>query len=68
MNEPMLALTGFPGWLEISVVLLVGLLLFGGRLPGVARSIGQSLIEFKRGLRSSDEAGPPTGLPSHERD
>ena len=68
MAEQMLALTGLPGWLEISVVLLVGLLLSGGRLPGIARSIGQSLIEFKRGLRSAEKADRPAGVPSHERD
>jgi len=64
MNEPLLALMGFPGWLEIAVIALPGLLLFGGRLPGVARSIGRSLVEFKRGLRSGEEADCSASLPS----
>jgi sec-independent protein translocase protein TatA len=36
---------------EMVIVLILGLLLFGSRLPQVGRSIGKSLAEFKRGLR-----------------
>ncbi len=59
-----------PGPWEIVALLFVVLLLFGGRkLPGLARSLGQSLTEFKRGLKGqpddekkklddSDDPGP----------
>ena len=57
-------LTGVPGWLEIVVVAVLGLLLFGRRLPGVARALGQSLVEFKRGLRATDEQTDQQGLPA----
>ncbi|NIA21878.1 MAG: twin-arginine translocase TatA/TatE family subunit, partial [Anaerolineaceae bacterium] len=40
----------FGGW-ELVVVALVGLLLFGRRLPQVGRSLGQSIVEFKKGLK-----------------
>ncbi|MCL2767866.1 MAG: twin-arginine translocase TatA/TatE family subunit [Synergistaceae bacterium] len=44
------------GWGEILVVLFLVLLLFGGkRLPELARSMGQAVNEFKRGLNSASE-------------
>lgn len=43
------------GWLEILVILLVILLLFGARrLPDLARSLGKSLSEFKKGQAEGD--------------
>jgi sec-independent protein translocase protein TatA len=41
--------------LQLAVVLLVILLLFGNRLPMLARSLGASLIEFKKGVKQSDD-------------
>lgn len=47
-----------PGGWELIVILAVGLLLFGGRLPEVGKSVGRSLIEFRKGLRGiKDEVG-----------
>ncbi len=46
-----LLLLGPLGPIEILVILGVGLLIFGSRLPEVGRSLGKGLIEFKRGLR-----------------
>ncbi|MCD4700205.1 MAG: twin-arginine translocase TatA/TatE family subunit [Phycisphaerae bacterium] len=43
-----LAWIGWPEWLLIG---LVAVLLFGRRLPEVGRSLGKSLVEFKKGLR-----------------
>lgn len=42
------------GWPELLIVLAVLLLLFGARkLPDIARSIGKSTSEFKKGMREA---------------
>jgi sec-independent protein translocase protein TatA len=38
------------GFGEILVIAIVSLVVFGGRLPEVGRALGQSLMEFKKGL------------------
>ncbi|HUG92578.1 MAG TPA: twin-arginine translocase TatA/TatE family subunit [Planctomycetaceae bacterium] len=53
----MFAFYGVPGWAEILIVLCIALLLFGKRLPATMRSIGSSIVEFKKGIRSGEEEG-----------
>jgi sec-independent protein translocase protein TatA len=50
---------------EIVAVLVVVLLLFGHRLPGMARSLGSGITEFKRGLKDGSKAidNPPPPTP-----
>lgn len=61
----MLNLTTFPmafgpiGWQEMIILAILGVLIFGKRLPEVGRSIGKGIVEFKKGLSGiEDEAGP----------
>jgi TatA/E family protein of Tat protein translocase len=64
---------GMPqGW-DWLFLIVVALLIFGKRLPEVARSVGKSVTEFKKGLsevtttatkEAPDQAGGQTRLPS----
>jgi sec-independent protein translocase protein TatA len=46
---------GLPGGpFEWMLIFGIGLLLFGKRLPDIARGAGRSIVEFKKGLRDID--------------
>lgn len=46
---------GMPGPLEMGIIALVVLLLFGNRLPSVMRSMGRSIVEFKKGVQGIED-------------
>jgi len=46
---------GMPGSWEWIVILVIGILIFGKRLPEVGKSIGKGIVEFKKGLAGIDE-------------
>jgi sec-independent protein translocase protein TatA len=48
---------GLPGGYEVWIILVVILLLFGSRIPKVARSLGQGISQFKKGLNEAVEMG-----------
>jgi sec-independent protein translocase protein TatA len=44
-----------PGPMEMVIIGVIAVLLFGSRLPDVARSMGKSLVEFKKGMRGIED-------------
>ena len=36
---------------EMIIFGIIAVILFGGRLPSVARSLGKSIVEFKKGMK-----------------
>ena len=51
----LLGMFGFPGHIELIIVLGIALLLFGHRLPSLMRSAGRSVVEFKKGVQGIEE-------------
>jgi sec-independent protein translocase protein TatA len=43
------------GPMEMMVVMIVAVLLFGRRLPEVGRSLGKGIVEFKKGIRGIED-------------
>ena len=46
---------GLPGGWEWIILLVIGLLIFGRRLPEVGRSVGRSIVEFKKGIKGIED-------------
>jgi TatA/E family protein of Tat protein translocase len=68
MGEAMFGISTF----EMLIVGIVAIMLFGNRLPSVARSLGKSLNEFKRGMREFENEvkstvySEPVGRVTHQ--
>ena len=53
-EQIMLAFISMPGPGELLIIGLIGVLLFGNRLPDVGRSLGKGIVEFKKGIKGVD--------------
>jgi len=49
------AFIGMPGPMEMIIILGIGVLLFGKRLPEVGRSLGKGIMEFKKGVQGIED-------------
>jgi sec-independent protein translocase protein TatA len=43
------------GGMEFVILLIIGILLFGRKLPEVGRSLGKGIVEFKKGLKGLED-------------
>jgi len=44
-----------PGPMEMLIIGVIAVLLFGKRLPEVGRSLGKGIVEFKKGIRGIED-------------
>jgi len=67
---PLDVLAFMPSGGQWIVIALFGLLLFGKRLPEVGRSLGQGIVQFKKGLKDAEnevtQVDEPRALPRQE--
>lgn len=57
---PLVAMFGLGGQ-EILLLLVLGVLLFGRKLPDIGRSLGKTVVEVKKGLKGiEDEVSEPS--------
>ena len=53
------------GMQEMIIILVIGVLLFGRKLPEVGRYLGKGIVEFKKGMRGlEDELDSPSSAPA----
>ena len=55
MHPHIIPAFGMPAGMEWMVILILGLLFFGNRLPSMMRGIGGSIKEFKKGMEDGDD-------------
>ena len=59
---------------DLIIVAIVGILLFGRKLPEVGRYLGKGIVEFKKGMKGLEDdvdggftgSGPPATPPQQE--
>ena len=54
MTNPTLAFLSLPSGAEWIIILVIAVLIFGLRLPDIARSLGKSITEFKKGVKEAE--------------
>lgn len=54
--------------MHLLVIGFIAILLFGKRLPEIARSLGKSMVEFKKGLKGLEDEiqGGASSTPPHQ--
>jgi sec-independent protein translocase protein TatA len=52
---PLIGFLGGLGTGEIIVLMIIGVLLFGRKLPEVGRYLGKGIVEFKKGMKGLED-------------
>ena len=57
LTTPLTSILAFGGigTTEVIIILVIGLLIFGRRLPEVGKSLGRSIVEFKKGVKGIED-------------
>jgi len=63
-----LAFIGMPGHFELLIIGAIALLMFGNRLPGAMRSLGRSVVEFKKGVSGIEDEIEDAGKAAKGKD
>lgn len=63
MSSTLFAFLPNLGASEIIVLVIIGVLLFGRKLPDVGRYLGKSIVEFKKGVKGLED-DLDTGAPA----
>ncbi len=53
--NPLFGFGGFDSPIHWIILIGIGILLFGKRLPEVGRSLGKGIVEFKKGLKGLED-------------
>jgi sec-independent protein translocase protein TatA len=53
---------------EMILLLLIGVLLFGRKLPEVGRYLGKGIVEFKKGIRGLEDEFDASAAPPPRQD
>jgi len=57
------------GTWDMLIILALGLLIFGGRLPEVGKSLGRGIVEFRKGLKGiTDDIEEQSSKPAYRGD
>ena len=63
---PLFGIFGGLGMQEILILSILGVLLFGRKLPEVGRYLGKGIVEFKKGIKGIEDDFDSTAAPRQE--